>query len=95
MPRMDAIRLANGDALLDRLRAAGNVAHLFCGHVHRRVSGVAGGIAFSTFESPGERLPLLLDPGAPLRAEAAPGAYGVILAPPGTIAAHAEEIAGG
>ena len=51
MPMLDAMRCADGEAILDLLAGAGNVAHLFCGHVHRPASGVARGVPFATLRS--------------------------------------------
>ena len=58
LPMQDEEMLANGDALLQRLQAAGNVRHLFFGHVHRPVSGTFGSLGFSALQSATLQAPL-------------------------------------
>lgn len=91
LPGMDAIALVNGDELLDRLRAA--PAHLFCGHVHRTISGQARGVAFTMFKSTCHQAPLdLLRPDSTLSIDE-PAAYGLLLLTQGGVIAHSEDIA--
>ena len=61
---MDAMNLADGDALLDLLARHPQVLHLACGHVHRAVSTVARGVAASVGPSPAHAIALDLDPAA-------------------------------
>ncbi len=90
LPGMDAIALRNGPELLDRLR--GTQAHLFCGHVHRTISGQAAGIPFTMFKSPCHQAPLdLIDPDSTL-STAEPGAYGLLLLSPQGVVAHSEDV---
>lgn len=51
LPPQDAIKLDEGDTFLDLISEFPNVAHLYMGHVHRLVSGILRGIAFSTMNS--------------------------------------------
>jgi hypothetical protein len=87
---MDAIPLADGDALLARLARHG--AHLFCGHVHRTISGSTGGVPWTMFKSTCHQGPLdLVTPDSSLAIDE-PGAYGVVLLPPGGVIAHSEDV---
>ena len=90
LPGMDAIRLINGDALLDRLRGTG--AHLFCGHVHRTISGQAKGVPFTMFKSTCHQAPLDLVAHDSTLSIAEPGAYGVLLLTKGAVIAHSEDV---
>lgn len=47
----DTILLHEADALLNLLAASPDVEYLFCGHVHRPVSGVIRGLPFTTLRS--------------------------------------------
>ncbi len=90
LPGMDAIALTNGNALLDRLRGAG--AHLFCGHVHRTISGQAAGVPFTMFKSPCHQAPLdLINADSTLSIDE-PGAYGVVLLTDGGVIAHTQDV---
>lgn len=90
IPGMDAIPLADGDALLARLARHG--AHLFCGHVHRTISGSTGGVPWTMFKSTCHQGPLdLVTPDSSLAIDE-PGAYGVVLLPPGGVIAHSEDV---
>ncbi|WP_439141473.1 phosphodiesterase [Pseudooctadecabacter sp.] len=90
LPGMDAIRLMNGGDLLDRLRPTG--AHLFCGHIHRTISGQAGGVPFTMFKSTCHQAPLdLHDPDCTL-STAEPGAYGLLWLTPDGVVAHSEDV---
>lgn len=91
IPGMDAIALAEGDALLAML-AAHRPVHLFCGHVHRTISGSAGGVGWTMFKSTCHQGPLdLTTPDSSLSIDE-PGAYGVLLLPPGGVIAHSEDV---
>mgnify|MGYP005855330473 CR=1 FL=1 len=90
IPGMDAIPLADGDRVLALLARHG--AHLFCGHVHRTVSGSTAGVPWTMFKSTCHQGPLdLVTPDSPLAIDE-PGAYGVVLLPPGRVIAHAEDV---
>lgn len=90
-PGMDAIRLDRGDALLDRL-ARHTRLHLFCGHVHRTISGRARGVSFTMLKSPCHQMPLDLAGDDPTASTDEPGAYGVILADASGVIAHSEDV---
>lgn len=90
LPGMDMIRIDNGEALIAALQ--GTSAHLFCGHVHRTISGQAGGVPFTMFKSPCHQAPLdLEDPDSTL-STAEPGAYGLLLLSPDGVVAHSEDV---
>ena len=60
LPRQDEIKLENGDAFLETIKAHGNVAYMFMGHVHRPTTGVVQGIPFASlgalsFQAPAPR----------------------------------------
>jgi 3',5'-cyclic AMP phosphodiesterase CpdA len=90
---MDAIGLANGEALLGRLRAAPHVRHLICGHVHRTIHASAGGLPVSVLKSPCHQLPMALGPGHSSDSVDEPGAYGILLSLPDTVVLHTEDFA--
>lgn len=48
---LDDMPLLDHHPFIDLLRAAPQVEHLFCGHVHRPVSGVIGGVPFATLRA--------------------------------------------
>ena len=90
LPGMDAIKLRNGDDLLDRLAPAG--AHLFCGHVHRTISGQSRGVPFAILKSPCHQAPLDLDSADSTLSTAEPGAYGLLLLAAGGVIVHSEDV---
>ena len=58
LPMQDKESLINGDVLLDMLCGAGNIRHLFFGHVHRPVSGSFGVLGFTSLQSVSLQAPL-------------------------------------
>lgn len=48
---LDDMPLRDSEALMRLLASAPHVAHLFCGHVHRPVSGIIGGVPFTTLRA--------------------------------------------
>lgn len=90
LPGMDAIRLREGEPVLDILRGTG--AHLLCGHVHRTLSGQAMGVPFTMFKSPCHQAPLDLISDDSTLSIAEPGAFGLLLLTPGGIIAHSEDL---
>lgn len=90
LPGMDAIRLVNGADLLDRLRGTG--AHLFCGHVHRTISGQTRGVPFTMFKSPCHQAPLDLEDADSSLSVDEPGAYGLLLLSKAGVVAHSEDV---
>lgn len=60
LPKQDEIMLTEADAFLDLIGEAGNVRHIFAGHVHRSTFGTARGIPIATlgalsFQAPAPR----------------------------------------
>ena len=51
LPMQDQDRMENGDAFLDLVSSFDCVKYLFMGHVHRPISGLVGGLPFSTMRS--------------------------------------------
>lgn len=91
IPGMDAIALAEGEALI-ALLARHPGAHLFCGHLHRTVSGSRAGVPWTIFKSPCHQGPLDLEsPDSSLSIDE-PGAYGVLLLPEAGVIAHSEDV---
>jgi len=90
IPGMDMIPLADGDAVLALL--ARHRGHLFCGHVHRTISGSTAGVPWTMFKSTCHQGPLdLVTPDSSLSIDE-PGAYGVLLLSPGSVVAHSEDV---
>lgn len=77
LPGMDAIKLQNGAAVLQLVAQSGG--HMFCGHVHRTISGQARGVPFSMFKSPCHQAPLDLITHDSTLSVDEPAAYGVVL----------------
>ncbi|MGC1495052.1 MAG: phosphodiesterase [Sulfitobacter sp.] len=51
LPMQDSDRMQNGDVFLDLVSHYACVKYMFIGHVHRPISGLMRGIAFSTMRS--------------------------------------------
>lgn len=90
-PGMDAIRLANGAELLHTLKTSGKVAHMFCGHIHRTISGVMSGTSFTIFKSPAYQMPFDLKGDSPAVSTPEPGAYGIVLLTFDSVIVHTED----
>lgn len=95
---MDAIGLANADALLSRLHAAPHVKHLICGHIHRTIHISAanprgGGLPVTILKSPCHQIPMILGQGTFADSVDEPGAYGILLALKDTVVVHTEDFA--
>ena len=90
---MDAIGLANSEALLSRLHAAPHVRHLICGHIHRTIHASAGGLPVSILKSPCHQIPMILGQGTFADSVDEPGAYGILLALKDTVVVHTEDFA--
>jgi Icc protein len=89
---MDAIKLANADAFFDVIEKHNNVAHLFCGHVHRTISGTARGLPFTIFKSPCHQMPMLLGETGSSHSVDEPGAYGIVLLGPDSVIVHHQDV---
>ena len=79
IPTMDAIRLEAPEGFAQAVAGAGNVAHLFFGHVHRPVSGSWRGIPFSALRSTVHQVPLDFETGPQVPYSLEPPGYAVIL----------------
>lgn len=95
---MDAIGLANADALLSRLHRAPHVRHLICGHIHRTIHASAanpngGSLPVSILKSPCHQIPMILGQGTFADSVDEPGAYGILLALKDTVVVHTEDFA--
>ncbi len=88
---MDAIKLADGDALLNLL-AAHPSTHLFCGHVHRTISGSSRGVPWTMFKSPCHQGVLDFDDVNSSLSIDEPPAYGLLLLAPNGVIAHSEDV---
>lgn len=88
---MDNINLENGDAVLDMI-APYKSAHLFCGHIHRTISGSTRGVAWTMFKSPCHQGVLdFTDPDSSLSVDEA-GSYGLLLLTPDGVVAHSQDV---
>jgi hypothetical protein len=88
---MDAINLENGAQVLDLLAKHPSV-HLFCGHIHRTISGSTRCVAWTMFKSPCHQGVLdLVDPCSSLSIDE-PGAYGLLLLGPEGVVAHSQDV---
>ncbi len=91
LPGMDGIRILHGAADMLGLLAA-HRAHLFCGHVHRTISGNAGGVPFTLFKSTCHQAPLDLRSHDSTISVDEPGAYGLLLLAAGGVVAHSQDV---
>ena len=88
---MDLIKLTNGDAMLN-LIAQYQHAHLFCGHIHRTISGSTKGVPWTMFKSPCHQGALdLTNPDSSLSLNE-PGAYGLLLLTEDGVVAHSQDV---
>jgi 3',5'-cyclic AMP phosphodiesterase CpdA len=88
---MDAIKLSNGADLLGLLATAPG-AHLFCGHVHRTISGSSAGVPWTMLKSTCHQGPLDLTSLDSSLSLDEPGAFGLLLLAPGSVVAHSEDV---
>lgn len=88
---MDLIKLADGDRFLDQLARFAPV-HLFCGHIHRTISGSHRGVPWTMFKSPAHQGVLdMTNPDSSLSVDEPPG-YGVILLQNHGVVAHNQDV---
>ncbi len=88
---MDAIKLVDGGPLLD-LIATNPRAHLFCGHIHRTISGSTRGVPWTMFKSPCHQGVLDFDdPDSSLSLDE-PGAYGLLMLTADGVVAHSQDV---
>jgi 3',5'-cyclic AMP phosphodiesterase CpdA len=76
VPALDEVKLADADALRDVLGSHGKIGHIFCGHVHRPVSGSWRGIPFSALRGTNHQTALAFS--GDYQTSDEPPAYGVI-----------------
>jgi 3',5'-cyclic-AMP phosphodiesterase len=88
---MDQVRLINETAFYKLVAKAGNVRHIFAGHVHRTISGSCRGIPFSIFKSPVHQQPMTFDvPDSTLSVDE-PAAYGIVFLRKDSVLVHTED----
>jgi Icc protein len=78
VPALDRLRLLDSEGLARLVQARSGPTHLFCGHVHRNVSGLWAGHPFAALKSPHVQFDLDMT-GAELARSKEPPGYGVIL----------------
>jgi len=88
---MDWIGLKNRADLSARLAAAGNVAQIVSGHIHRTIQGAAGGIPVAILKSPCHQMPMALGFQDPSLSIDEPGAYGLLLLTDAGVVVHSED----
>ncbi|PHQ85518.1 MAG: phosphodiesterase [Thalassobium sp.] len=91
LPGMDGIRILSGETDMLALLAT-HRAHLFCGHVHRTISGSTRGVPFTLFKSTCHQAPLDLRSHDSTISIDEPGAYGVLLLTDEGVVAHSEDV---
>lgn len=88
---MDRIRLRDERDFFEIVRKAGNVRHIFAGHVHRTISGSVAGIPFSVFKSPVHQQPMTFDSDDTSSSVLEPPAYGIVFANGDSVLVHTED----
>ncbi|WP_371226439.1 phosphodiesterase [Roseovarius sp. 2305UL8-3] len=88
---MDHIGLRNRAELIQWLRAHQQVKQIVAGHVHRTISGSAGGIPTAIFKSPCHQMPMSLGDDDHHVSIDEPGAYGMVLLQDDQIIVHTED----
>lgn len=78
VPALDKLSLLESDGLRALLQLRRAPTHLFCGHVHRNVSGRWGGHPFATLKSTNVQFAFAMQASRLIRCEEDPG-YGVLL----------------
>ena len=79
IPNLDSIGMVEPERFAALVAAAGNVRHLFFGHVHRPISGLWKGIGFSTLYGTNHQVRLDFEGRGRLAFTAEPPAYSVVL----------------
>ena len=88
---MDNINLDNDDEVLDII-AQYPTAHLFCGHIHRTISGSTRSVAWTMFKSPCHQGVLDFDDPDSSLSVNEPGSYGLLLLTPDGVVAHSQDV---
>jgi 3',5'-cyclic-AMP phosphodiesterase len=78
VPALDRLRLLDSDELADLVQKRSGPTHLFCGHLHRNVSGLWAGHPFASLKSPHVQFDLDMASPKLVRSNEPPG-YGVLL----------------
>lgn len=78
VPALDRLRLLESEGLSDLLQFRRAPTHLFCGHVHRNVSGRWSGHPFATLKSTNTQFAFDMQASRLIRCDEDPG-YGVLL----------------
>jgi len=79
VPSLDRIKLSHGKEFAAVVAEAGNLAHIFFGHVHRPVSGSWMGIPFSALRSTAHQVAFDLEAADKVPYSEAAPQYGVIM----------------
>lgn len=95
IPALDKMRLNVGDQALHEIlqRHKHRSVHLFCGHVHRSLSGTWGGFPYAVMTTPHVGFALDMQQHKLLPADEAPG-YGVIQSLDNSIVVHTQVSSG-
>jgi len=88
LPDLDAIGMVEPEKFAALVARAGNVRHLFFGHVHRPISGLWRGIGFSTLYGTNHQVRLDFHGCGRLAFTSEPPAYSVVLIEPDLILVH-------
>jgi 3',5'-cyclic AMP phosphodiesterase CpdA len=95
LPSVDVLRLENENTFMELIEHFPNVKMLLMAHIHRTISGVVHGLAFSCFKSLDAQGPLDFDAIDPRSGIAEPPSYGVLLLGEGSILIHHEDFTAG
>jgi 3',5'-cyclic-AMP phosphodiesterase len=88
---MDKIRLEDDERFYEVVRRHRHVRHIFCGHIHRTISGSHHGIGYSIFKSPVHQQPLAFDSLDDSLSIAEPAAYGIVFTHADGVQVHTED----
>jgi hypothetical protein len=91
IPALDRIGLADKQGFAEAVSGAGDVRHIFFGHVHRPVSGSWRGIPYASLRSLVHQVAFDLSTESPVPYDFAPPAYNVILLKGEDTAVHHHE----
>ena len=75
---LDRMKLRDGARFLELLESAGNVRHLFFGHVHRPLSGSWGSVPFSALPGTNHQIATDFEMVAPMPYSHGPPAYAIV-----------------
>jgi 3',5'-cyclic-AMP phosphodiesterase len=91
VPALDRLRLLDSEGLARLVRRRSGPSHLFCGHVHRNVSGLWAGHPFAALKSTHVQFDLDMRGANLVRSEEPPG-YGVIVVSEGNIVVNYRDV---